>query len=570
MKVKQVNGEITHDYLEGLLKARGVEDVHRFLNPTREDIQSWQDLENIEEGVSVIYDTLFSNRPYALIVDSDTDGYTSSAILYQYLKELNPNKEIDYFIHTGKQHGLEDTYNYLSEKNYDVVLIPDAASNDIEYMEMFPDITFLVLDHHELDRSVSFNCVLINNQVSPEYRNKFLSGAGITWQFCRALDNRYNVQLADNYIDLAALGICSDMMSALEIENQAIWKYGFEKPINFFFKTLCNKQAYSMGGEITPTTVAFYITPLINAMIRMGTQDEKERMFISFIDGTRLVPSNKRGEKGVMVEVATESARECTNAKAHQKKTQEQVSEKLEIKIAKHDLLSNQILFIRLDDDDVFPSELNGLIAMTLSQKYKRPTIVARLNEEGLIRGSARGLDNSGLTSFKNYLTSTNLFEYAQGHDQAFGISIPAVNLEKFHSIANEELKEMNFTERYYDVNFTRRAVDSDIIAMISDWYEGRRLWSQGNKEPLIYVTDLNITKADIQIMGSRKDTVKIVKNGVAYMKFFATDMIKELEKYNEIKMSVIGTANVNWFAGNCTPQIFIQNYEIDDNKFGF
>ena len=570
MKVKQVNGEITHDYLEGLLKARGVEDVHRFLNPTREDIQSWRDLENIEEGVSVIYNTLFSNRPYALIVDSDTDGYTSSAILYQYLKELNPNKEIDYFIHTGKQHGLEDTYNYLNEKDYDVVLIPDAASNDIEYMEMFPDITFLVLDHHELDREVSFNCVLINNQVSSEYRNKFLSGAGVTWQFCRALDNHYNVQLADNYIDLAALGICSDMMSALEIENQAIWKYGFEKPINHFFKTLCNKQAYSMNGEITPTTVAFYITPLINAMIRMGTQDEKERMFISFIDGTRLVPSNKRGEKGVMVEVATESARECTNAKAHQKKTQEQVSEKLEIKIAKHDLLSNQILFIRLDDDDVFPSELNGLIAMTLSQKYKRPTIVARLNEEGLIRGSARGLDNSGLTSFKNYLTSTNLFEYAQGHDQAFGISIPAANLEKFHSIANEELKGMNFTERYYDVNFTRRAVDSDIVTMISDLYEGRHLWSQGNKEPLIYVTDLNITKADIQIMGSRKDTVKIVKNGVAYMKFFATDMIKELEKYNEIKMSVIGTANVNWFAGNCTPQIFIQNYEIDDNKFGF
>lgn len=570
MKVKQINEDITHNYLEELLKARGVEDIQSFLNPSKNDIQTWKDLANINEGVELIHESLFSDKPYALIVDSDTDGYTSSAIIYQYLKELNPNKEIDYFIHTGKQHGLEDTYKYISEKNYEVVLIPDAASNDIDYMAMFPETMFLILDHHELDKEIGFNCVLINNQISPAYRNKFLSGAGVVWQFCRALDECYNVQLADNYIDLAALGVCSDMMSALEIENQALWKYGFSKPINHFFKTLCNKQAYSMGGEITPTTVAFYITPLINAMIRMGTQDEKERMFISFIDGTRLVPSNKRGEKGTMVEVATESARECTNAKAHQKKTQEQVSEKLEIKIAKHDLLSNQILFIRLDEDDVFPSELNGLIAMTLSQKYKRPTIVARLNEEGLIRGSARGLDNSGLTSFKNYLTSTNLFEYAQGHDQAFGISIPAANLEKFHTIANDELKEMNFTERYYDVNFTRRAVDGDIINLISDLYEGRHLWSQGNKEPLIYITDLNITKADIQIMGSRKDTVKIVKNGVAYMKFFATDMIKELEKYDEIKMSIIGTANVNYFAGNCTPQIFIQNYEIDDNKFGF
>ena len=499
----------------------------------------------------------------------DTDGYTSSAILYQYLKELNPNKKIDYYIHTGKQHGLEDTHQLFTE-DYEVVLIPDAASNDIEYMQMFPHTMFLVLDHHELDRPVNENCILINNQISPDYKNKFLSGAGVTWQFCRALDSYYNVELADNYIDLAALGVCGDMMSALEIENQALWKYGFEKPINYFFKTLCNKQAYSMGGEITPTTVAFYIAPLINAMIRMGSQDEKERMFISFIDGKRLVPSNKRGEKGMMVEVATESARECTNAKAHQKKMQETVTEKLEIKIAKHDLLENQILFIRLDDDDIFPSELNGLIAMMLTQKYKRPTIVARVNDEGLIRGSARGLDNSELKSFKNYLTSTDLFEYAQGHDQAFGISIPAANLEKLHNLANEELKDMNFTERCYDVNFTRRAVDGDIITMISDLYEGRRIWSQGNKEPLIYITDLNITKADIQIMGSRKDTVKIMKNGVAYMKFFATDMIRELEQYDEIKMSIIGTANINYFAGNCTPQIFIQNYEIDDNKFGF
>ena len=112
--------------------------------------------------------------------------------------------------------------------------------------------------------------------------------------------------------------------------------------------------------------------------------------------------------------------------------------------------------------------------------------------------------------------------------------------------------------------------MEGDIISMISDLYEGRHLWSQGNKEPLIYITDLNITKKDVQVMGSRKDTVKIMKNGVAYMKFFATDMIRELEEYDEVKLSVIGTAHLNYYGGNCTPQIFIQNYEIDDNRFGF
>ena len=55
------------------------------------------------------------------------------------------------------------------------------------------------------------------------------------------------------------------------------------------------------------------------------------------------------------------------------------------------------------------------MIAMQLSQKYKRPTIVARLNPQGYVRGSIRGLSNSELSSFKEYLDSTGLFEYVQG-----------------------------------------------------------------------------------------------------------------------------------------------------------
>ena len=38
----------------------------------------------------------------------------------------------------------------------------------------------------------------------------------------------------------------------------------------------------------------------------------------------------------------------------------------IEIKIHKYDLLENRILFVRLEDDDRFPSELNGLVAMIM------------------------------------------------------------------------------------------------------------------------------------------------------------------------------------------------------------
>lgn len=52
---------------------------------------------------------------------------------------------------------------------------------------------------------------------------------------------------------------------------------------------------------------------------------------------------------------------------------------------------------------------------MELSKKYNKPTMLGRLNDEGYIRGSIRGVDNSELTSFKDYLDGTSLMEYVSG-----------------------------------------------------------------------------------------------------------------------------------------------------------
>lgn len=53
-------------------------------------------------------------------------------------------------------------------------------------------------------------------------------------------------------------------------------------------------------------------------------------------------------------------------------------------------------------------------------------------------------------------------------------------------------------------------------------------------------------------------------------MKFHAKDMIEDLKKYNDIKLEVVGRANMNEWMGTYTPQIFISNYQIEDNTLGF
>ena len=49
--------------------------------------------------------------------------------------------------------------------------------------------------------------------------------------------------------------------------------------------------------------------------------------------------------------------------------------------------------------------------------------------------------------------------------------------------------------------------------------------------------------------------TIKIEKNGVVYIKFLAREWIEKLTQYgNEIRITIIGTANINEWMGNITP----------------
>lgn len=579
MKVNLINENWQQDYLKNLLAARGISDLELYLNPPITALSDPHDLTNIEKGVNLLQEILQKdNSTILIVVDSDVDGYTSAAIIYNYITYIAPGQYIDFVLHEHKEHGLQDHYEKLMSGDivYDLIILPDSSSNDFDFHEGIGarGTKFLVLDHHEIDegQAISQYACIINNQLSPNYSNKDLTGAGITWQFCRrhAEQNLAYRLFAKTLIDLAALGVCGDMGSVLNLENRYIMKNGFENVSNYFFQSAIEKQSYSMGGEVNPTTVAFYIVPMMNALIRVGTLEEKERLFLGLVDGHRKVPCNKRGATGTLEEVAIESLRECTNAKSKQGRITDQMVDKLEQKIYKHDLLENKILFVRLDEDDDFPPEINGLIAMKLAARFKRPTIVARLNAEGYDRGSIRNVSDCELTDLKSFLNESGYFEYVQGHANAAGASILDSNLRAFHEYANQALSNIDFNIGAYDVNFERSGDSTDLIQLVYELASNPEIWGQGNPEPLICVKNIYVQADDIRIMGANKDTVKITVNGMAYMKFHATEMIKQLEKCNEIKMNIVGRANLNEWMGTITPQIFIENYEIIDDLLEF
>nr|DAJ96679.1 MAG TPA: single-stranded-DNA-specific exonuclease RecJ [Caudoviricetes sp.] len=109
-----------------------------------------------------------------------------------------------------------------------------------------------------------------------------------------------DVHYADEFLDLAALGIIADVMSLKDFETKRIIEKGIANIRNPFIKTMIQRNSFSIGNELTPTGIAFYIAPYVNATIRVGDLDEKMLLFESMLEykAYQQIPSTKRGCKG--------------------------------------------------------------------------------------------------------------------------------------------------------------------------------------------------------------------------------------------------------------------------------
>jgi single-stranded-DNA-specific exonuclease len=185
VKYRLINKPIKENYTKTLLRERGVEDVLTFLNPDFSFIQDPLGMDNMAAGAALLMSNIGPNKTILICADCDVDGYTSATIMYQYIKKLQPETEIKYFLHEGKQHGLEDLIIEIrnDDTDYDLIIMPDASSNDYEYHKELGErgIPVLVLDHHIVEEEIHENAVVINNQSSSNYRNKELTGAGVAW-----------------------------------------------------------------------------------------------------------------------------------------------------------------------------------------------------------------------------------------------------------------------------------------------------------------------------------------------------------------------------------------------------
>ena len=555
--------------MQQILVNRGIDvkDIEHYLKTSDADILNPDLLDNMEEGVKRLVSAIKNQEKMFLIVDCDADGFTASAALVNYIYKVFPSAMdlLSIQLHEGKEHGIEEKWlEEIVANEYKLVICPDASSNDYNQHKFLKDngIDVLVLDHHDAEE-VSENAIIINNQLS-DYPNKTLSGVGIVYKFCSKIDELMKIKEADTILDLVSLGMIADMMDMRNFETKHLIQKGLTRIENPFFKALVERQAYSIGETVTPIGVAFYIAPLINATIRVGTQNEKEVMFKAMLNHCAydMIPSTKRGEKGKTETIVTQAVRNATNVRNRQKKARDNGFEYVEQIIAANNLDKNKIIVVQVSED--LDKNLTGLIANQLMAKYQKPVLLVRETDEGLLQGSARGYDKSELKDLKSFLLESGFMEYAEGHASAMGVGIYKDKVNALVDYSNTVLANYDFSA-CYDVDYEYMSNDfkaQDII----DIGSMKSLWGKGVDEAMVVIKGIKITSNNITLMSANKNpTIKItLQNGTSLIKFGASQAeFESLKSSGYTEIDVIGTCAINEWQGMITPQILIKDYEV-------
>lgn len=573
--------------LQQILYNRGIDldKQESWLEPTKDELIPWRELgPMIDQAMEKVHKCIKDSGNMVLVVDCDTDGYTASAILINFFYKAYPqwaSKHLSWVHHKGKTHGLADVIDQALDMSPDLILVPDAGSNDIEQHKQLDNlgIECVILDHHDVDQEIVAEspATIVNVQIN-DYSNKSLTGAGVAFKFIRGFNEIYlcNTIDTDFWLDLCTIGNVGDMADYKQPEIRALVKFGLKEFHNPFLAALAQKNHYILEKRngVNYLSCSFAIVPFLNSITRSAEDEEKNLVFNALLDhmASTKVASSKRGQVGKMVPLVEEALVVADRVKRRQTKLEEAGIEKLVDQLTEKGLDKNAVLIFLCDEQDIAPS-LAGLVANIFQGRYQKPTMVLRKRKRKnkvFYVGSMRNYSLSPFQDFKSILEQTGKIEWCQGHANAAGCCVLAENIDALTEALNERYKDIDNTPTYWvDYVYTPQDIDAkDILTM------GRMdIFGQGVPETKVVLRDLPIDKANVTLMSPDKNpTLKITCGPVSCIKFRSSQ--EEYDYFVEANkmITLVGKPSVNEWNGTISAQILIDDFilEEDDDELSW
>lgn len=572
MQYKLIDGSLndTSRVVDTILLNRQV-DPNEYLYLEANSVENYELLDNIDKAVGCFAEHFANHETISILYDSDVDGVTSAAIVYKYIKGMDKDYPVKIIVHErNKSHGVADM-DFAIPDDTKLLILPDSSTNDsMACNQLIADgIDIIILDHHLADDIAWKNkAIIVNNQISKEYKNKNLSGVGVAYQFLKALDEYYWQYDADDYLDLVALGNIADVMDLRSYETRYLVDCGLNNIKNRMFQELIVAQSFSMGGLISIHNIAWYCVPIINALIRVGTFEERELLIRAFVDDYVEFEYRKRNGEVVTETIYERVARLCKNAKSRQ----DTQRDKLLASLLEQANTEDKVCIFEVDDAN---EGIVGLAANKLADMIQRPCVVVKAVESHgttTLKGSARNFSHSPIENLKDELIDSGEFLMCAGHSSAFGVSLDPENVKHARVTLNRLLADV-----VYDTTFMCDFVipaDKMEPGFVFEIDGCKFLWCTGIEEPMIAVEYLNVSKKDIRLQGKLFDSITFESNGVKYVQFKCTDedpiykfAVEDGNDDDVLTVTVVGHVSVNEFRGEYTPQMMIEGVEVEEEN---
>lgn len=458
------------------------------------------ELPDVEKAAKAINEAIESNKKIVVFGDYDSDGITSTALFYSYLKKRGA--EVSYYLPDRFSDGYgmnNNAIDTLKAKGIELIITVDngiSAAAEVEYAKSL-GIDTVVTDHH-LPPEVLPKALAV---VDPHIEGsaclfKEISGVMVAFKVVCAIEGKEPEEMIYEYGDLVAIGLVADVMPLID-ENRCMVKAGL-RVINNTKKMGLIALLNSAGigrGDVTAGKIAFGIAPRINAAGRMASPDTALELLLC-------EDFNKANELAAKLEEY--------NRERHVLESEIYVA--AEKMIEDNGYNHNRVIVVSGKN---WHHGVLGIVAARLTERYGKPTVLLSV-EEGIASGSGRSI--KGFSLFDALKNSEDLFIKYGGHQNAAGVTLKEENIDTLRKCLNDYAEGMERVVPVLelDCKLNISAVSLDLAEALAELEP----CGQGNATPLFGLYNLEIIRIN-ELCGGKHTKLILSREGKSIQVMF-------------------------------------------------
>jgi single-stranded-DNA-specific exonuclease len=439
-------------------------------------IPSEKIMKDMERAVNRIIKAVRNGEKIIIFGHDDLDGITSTYVLFDFLSSIGSRSHYYYIPNRLREHhGIQDSFvERVKRDGYDLVITVDGGITSIEGVEKLNALgcETIITDHHLVPEKLPNAYAIVNpKQADCPYPYDMLAGAGISFFLVKALAEKLQADIAENYIIWTAIGTIADKAPMTGV-NRVLCQIALDR-----LHTTADETLVLCPGYYSIKDDYFSKMSFIGNIIKLfnnGRADAGENTALYLL----LAPGYKKKD---LIASLIPKKNEYENTLSKIKKI---IDSKLPS--------GEELCYIFSDDNDLIPYVFLGWAANYLTYLYRIPVIMLKKIGE-TYSCEARCTDGFNLIEAFNYCSEA--LEQFGGHVKAAGFKTDSTKIARFKELFRE------YVERNREEISSRRVItidaviEEDELQELPDIVNRFAPYGEGANEPVFLIRDYQIEK---------------------------------------------------------------------------